>query len=774
MFRRLSSKLTVLYAALFGAVLLAMSLAVFTAISKTAQQQVRSELTATGTVFDQVWSLRSERLREGAVLLSRDFGFREAVATRDEATIVSAMENLRGRMGIDRAFIVGIDGRVVGARIPPREARQLEVAFGTAEDPAGVIMLDDQPYQVVSAPVLSPDLIGWVVFGVKLDTAEMDALERLSAIPLEAAVLHREPHHDWQADSRHTRRDEAALRTFIRQSLDARTLTPQSLELSDGRSAALVKRLPSLDGADGAVLLLRYPMSRALAPYQPLILIIAAAGLLGLAVVGAGSWALARGVTRPISVLDAAVRRLQQGQDAQVPVETDDEIGRLADSFNTMALAIRDRERRITHLALHDDETGLPNRLTLERVVSGLSDRPQGQVYVAALGFHRFDHVRGAIGYGLAAEAVRMIGHRLARLAPHAGVARIATDVLGFTLIAQSPQAAEDDALRLLADLEQPLQVHHGDAIDVALNMGLAPLDGIAATSEVIELANIALDQARAAHRKVAFFDAAAYGDPAANLSLMSSMLAAIGRGEMELHYQPKYDLRRREICGVEALARWRHPVRGMLYPDLFIPMAEETGHIRTLTDWVLKRAIADQKALAAAGHELSMAINVSGRTLGEQDFADVALAEARGARGQLCFEITETAVIENPELALEMLDRFAAAGIAISIDDFGAGLSSLAYLKRIRAQELKIDKSIIQGVTESQRDALIVRSTIDLAHSLGLKVIAEGVETETCFALLTAMGCDQAQGFLIAKPLPLKELLTFLAHDRGHLKSYG
>jgi EAL domain-containing protein (putative c-di-GMP-specific phosphodiesterase class I) len=272
----------------------------------------------------------------------------------------------------------------------------------------------------------------------------------------------------------------------------------------------------------------------------------------------------------------------------------------------------------------------------------------------------------------------------------------------------------------------------------------------------------------------VAFFDAAAYGDPAANLSLMSSMLAAIGRGEMELHYQPKYDLRRREICGVEALARWRHPVRGMLYPDLFIPMAEETGHIRTLTDWVLKRAIADQKALAAAGHDLSMAINVSGRTLGEQDFADVALAEARGARGQLCFEITETAVIENPELALEMLDRFAAAGIAISIDDFGAGLSSLAYLKRIRAQELKIDKSIIQGVTESQRDALIVRSTIDLAHSLGLKVIAEGVETETCFALLTAMGCDQAQGFMIAKPLPLKELLTFLAHDRGHLKSYG
>jgi EAL domain-containing protein (putative c-di-GMP-specific phosphodiesterase class I)/GGDEF domain-containing protein len=479
-------------------------------------------------------------------------------------------------------------------------------------------------------------------------------------------------------------------------------------------------------------------------------------------------------VTRPISALEQAARRLQRGEDAQVPVETDDEIGRLAGSFNAMALAIRDRERRITHLALHDDETGLPNRLTLERVVSGLSDRPQGQVYVAALGIHRFDHVRGAVGYGLAAQAVRMIGARLAGLAPSSGVSRIATDALGFTLIAQSPRAAEDDALRLLAELELPLQVHHGDAIDVALNLGLAPLDGLTSTSTAIELANIALDQARATHCKVAFFDAEAYGDPAANLSLMSSMLAAIGRGEMELHYQPKFDLRRREIVGVEGLARWRHPVRGMLYPDLFIPMAEETGHIRTLTDWALTRAIADQKTLAQAGHNITVAINVSGRTLGEQDFAEAALLQARNAAGRIAFEITETAVIENPELALRMLDRFAGAGIGISIDDFGTGLSSLAYLKRIRAQELKIDKSIVQGVTESQRDALIVRSTIDLAHSLGLRVVAEGVETEACFALLSAMGCDQAQGFLVAKPLPLNELLAFLAHDRGHLKSYG
>jgi EAL domain-containing protein (putative c-di-GMP-specific phosphodiesterase class I) len=323
-----------------------------------------------------------------------------------------------------------------------------------------------------------------------------------------------------------------------------------------------------------------------------------------------------------------------------------------------------------------------------------------------------------------------------------------------------------------MAELEQPLKVG-GDVIDVTLHLGLASLVRGAGPGAAIELANIALDQARGSKRKVAFFDAEAYGDPATNLSLMSGMLRALDDGAIELFYQPKFDMRRRVVTGVEALSRWRHPVRGMLSPDLFIPMAEETGHIRALTEWVFKAAIAAQARLADAGHVIDMSVNVSGRTLGEADFADFALAEAKHARGGLTIEITETAVIENPEVALAMLDRFAEAGLAISIDDFGTGLSSLAYLKRIRGQELKIDKSLVEGVTESKRDALIVRSTIDLAHSLGLKVTAEGVETNDCYALLSAMGCDVAQGYLIAKPMPLEDLLVFLADEERNAR-YG
>lgn len=600
----------------------------------------------------------------------------------------------------------------------------------------------------------------------------MSALEKLSAIPLKAAVLHRDG-QAWRVNDGSSERDRAALSAFVERALATKMTTPSVLSEPAGQSMALVKRLPTLTGDAPAVLLLRYPLAQALAPFRPLLIVVVLAGFIGLAVVGWGSWALALGITRPISELDDAAHRLQRGEDAHVHTETRDEIGRLAASFNTMATAIRDRERRVTHLALHDGETGLPNRLALERAVEALSDLPEGQVYVAALGIQRFDQVRGAIGYALAAQVVRMIGNRLGGLAPASGVARIASDVLGFALIAADRDAAAADAARLMADLEHPLNVG-GDAIDVELALGLAPLRRGGGSGEAIERANIALDQARGGRRKVGFFDAEAYGDPASNLSLMSGMLAALDNGDIELHYQPKFDLRSRTVGSVEALVRWRHPTRGMLAPDIFIPMAEETGHIRTLTEWVVRRAIDDQAAFARAGHELEVAVNISGRTLGEADFIGFALAQAARAKGGLCFEITETAVIEQPEVALAMLDRFAEAGIAISIDDFGTGLSSLAYLKRIPSQELKIDKSIVQGVTDSQRDALIVRSTIDLAHSLGLKVTAEGVETNACFSLLSAMGCDLAQGYLIAKPLPGKELLTFLAEDRAVERCYG
>jgi EAL domain-containing protein (putative c-di-GMP-specific phosphodiesterase class I) len=244
-------------------------------------------------------------------------------------------------------------------------------------------------------------------------------------------------------------------------------------------------------------------------------------------------------------------------------------------------------------------------------------------------------------------------------------------------------------------------------------------------------------------------------------------MHRALANGGLYLAYQPKYNFRTGKIDSAETLVRWRHPTRGAIAPDLFVPMAEETGHIRVLTEWVLERAIADQKAMANAGWPITLAVNISARLLSDSEFAKRAEALARGAAHQLCFEITETAVIDNPGAALENIELFAAGGVHIAIDDYGSGLSSLAYLKQLPAHELKIDKLFIQSITSSQRDALLVRSTIDLAHGLGMNVTAEGVETPAAFALLASMNCDLAQGYLISRPASADELIALLSDER-------
>jgi EAL domain-containing protein (putative c-di-GMP-specific phosphodiesterase class I)/GGDEF domain-containing protein len=757
-FRRLSTRLTVLYAALFGVVLLVVSAAVFVAISGAAQSQVRSELAATGTVFDRIWSLRSERLQEGASLISRDFGFRAAAATGDIPTIESALENLRARMGVDHAFMVDAYGQIVGAGFSAGDQARISKAFELADDPSGVFTLGGEPHQLVSAPVLSPELIGWVVFAVRLDAKEMQALERLAPIPLDAAVLHRGS-KGWAGPGAGRELQATAVTRTLEQSLEGPT-PPRILSLAGGRTMVLAKTLPAV-GSERAVLLLRYPMALALAPYRPLLIIVSLLGLGGLAVVGWGSWALSRSLTRPLSALDDAAHRLQRGEDAQVEVQSDDEIGRLAESFNAMASEIRERERKMAHQALHDDDTGLPNRLALERLIEALAEGYADHIHVGVLGLDRFPAMRHAIGHKLAAQTVRMVGNRLGGLSPGCGAARISSDMLAFLLIAEDHESAMAEAERLLVALEQPVRVA-GEPIDVALTVGVSPLKGVS-VGRSIEQASIALDQARWAHRKVATFDAEAYGDPAANLSLMSNLLTGILQDQLELWHQPKYDMRKQTVTGAEALVRWRHPTRGMIFPDVFITMAEETGHIRALTEWVVRRAIADQRRMAEAGHVIDVAVNISGRVLGEPDFIDFCREELQHAVGKVCFEITETAVIENPEVALGMVDAFAALGVSVSIDDYGSGLSSLAYLKQIRGHELKLDRSIVKDVTISQRDALIVRSTIDLAHSLGLKVVAEGIEDEACFSVLAGMGCDMGQGYLISRPVPLSDFIAFM-----------
>jgi EAL domain-containing protein (putative c-di-GMP-specific phosphodiesterase class I)/GGDEF domain-containing protein len=761
-FHRLRTKLTILYAGLFCAVLLVISAAAYVVAANGAQAQIRSQLQATGAVFDRLWQVRFQHLQEGADLSVRDYGFREAVATRDAATIRSALQNLRRRLNADLVFLVTPDGEVYGdeaGRAAPFSAA-LESALQSDDRLSGVLNADHILHQAVTAPILAPNLLGWVVVGQRLDRAEMRRLEQLSAVPLQAVALARGPHLWNASEDSLDPQDSRRVSAFIDRALRARAPAPATIDMGGGKAVALVRRLRALDGEE-SVLLLRYPLAPAMASYRALFGALIAIGGGGLALLVIGTWLLARDITRPISSLETAARRLEAGAYEPVEIRTRDEIAHLAASFNAMAAAIQQRERDITDLALTDSETGLPNRLALAQRLA--RERPAQPGFVAAIGVDRFSQVRGAIGYAHSNALIAHIGQRLHALTGRAPMGRLSSDVLGLAFTALDEGHARRRMSALQAKLEQPISLE-GHVIDVDLTIGVAPA---AADANAIDQASIALDQARAARTKLAFFDADAYGEPARNLSLMGEMRRALRKGEIHLAHQPKLDLRARRIVGVEALVRWRHPNRGFIAPDLFVPMSEETGAIAELTDWVLRRAVAEQAQMREAGWPLQMSVNISGRLLSDRHFARRALDAVGTAASEFCFEITETAVIDNPKLALENIELFAANGVNISIDDYGSGLSSLAYLKQLPAHELKIDKLFVQRLNDSQRDLWLVRSTVDLAHGLGLKVTAEGVEQPACLALLAAIGCDLAQGYLISRALPLNELLTMLRDDQ-------
>jgi EAL domain-containing protein (putative c-di-GMP-specific phosphodiesterase class I)/GGDEF domain-containing protein len=495
---------------------------------------------------------------------------------------------------------------------------------------------------------------------------------------------------------------------------------------------------------------------------------IALIGAVGLIALILGSWLVSGRVTGPISSLRAAASRLASGELAEVRVAGRNEIAELAANFNLMSGEIAAREKRIIHLAQHDNETGLPNLRAVQSRLAELRTKIEpAQIFGAAIGVDRFQHVRGAIGHALSARLIAEIAGRISSAYGELFVGRMSTDTIGVAFHAESRDAALR-TIEAVADLcSQPVRLGE-DRIDVLVTAGLAcESDGADTRLSLLERAEVAIEQARVKRARTAAFDRDGYGDPSSALSLMGSMILGLSRDELFLAHQPKYDLRASKVASAEVLLRWRHPQRGMIPPDRFIGMAEETGHIRPLTDWVLDRAIADQRRLREAGRDMVLSVNVSGRLIANEQFADRALRQIRRSGAKLCFEITETAVIDNPRLALDVMKDLRDAGVGISIDDYGSGLSSLSYLRTIPAEELKIDKLFIQGMVRGNSDALLVKSTIDLAHSLGMTVAAEGVETAETLALLQTMGADTAQGYYIARPMPIDDFLKFEAEPQ-------
>ena len=288
-----------------------------------------------------------------------------------------------------------------------------------------------------------------------------------------------------------------------------------------------------------------------------------------------------------------------------------------------------------------------------------------------------------------------------------------------------------------------------------------------------MQRADVAMYAAKRTHSGFMVYDPNQDQHSLKTLSLISEIRTALDEGQLRLYYQPVIDLQNNTVSGVEALIRWQHPREGLLQPDDFIPLAEQTGLIRPLTTWVLETAAEQSQQWAREGMELRIAVNLSAHNLHDlhfpEKFLDI-IEQDKVKVPRLRLEITETAIMSGSSHALEVLNRLSARGVRISIDDFGTGYSSLNYLKRLPVDEIKIDRSFVTHMTVDENDTVIVRSTIDLAHNMGLKVVAEGVENEATYQLLARLHCDLVQGFYISTPVPARELVEWLKNSRWQL----
>jgi diguanylate cyclase (GGDEF)-like protein len=439
-------------------------------------------------------------------------------------------------------------------------------------------------------------------------------------------------------------------------------------------------------------------------------------------------------------------------------------VARTALTFREVRLLAESRRQALT-----DDLTGLGNRrLLYRRLETALAHRPEGRaVALLIVDLDRFKEINDALGHHMGDQLLQQIGPRLASQLRNGDLlVRLGGDEFAVLLTDTDPASATGVAQRLLGALEEPFDLD-GVALHVDASVGLALCPDHADTATtLLQRADVAMYQAKANHHGWQTYTVGGHQQARDRLQTIEDLRAALARNELVLHYQPKIDPRSRQVLGVEALVRWAHPTHGLLYPDTFLPLAEQTGLMRQLTLVVLQTALQQGQAWRQAGFDLPVAVNLSVANLLDAHLArqvsDLLAGLGLPPRA-LELELTEDTLMADPVRSKQVLGELRALGIRLAVDDYGTGYSSLAYLQELAVDELKLDKSFVMRMTQDRGAAAIVRTTIQLAHSLGQTMVAEGVENETALTELARLGCDLAQGYHISKPLPADQLTGWL-----------
>jgi len=485
-------------------------------------------------------------------------------------------------------------------------------------------------------------------------------------------------------------------------------------------------------------------------------------------------------VLKPVALIARALKAEADGEDVDyLPKPNTLETRELVEAFDEMRSQVHMRQLELEHKTMHDVLTGLPNRLLLRRQLIKYIEKAKssnGQLALLMIDLNKFKEINDTLGHHMGDRVLREIGPRfISELSRNDVLARLGGDEFAVLLPDSNAKRANEVAEKLNRSLDNGFNVD-GQKLCVGSSIGIAlfPRHGLNEYS-LLQCADVAMYLAKHKGINHLIYDESQDEQKAWQLSFKGELENAIKENLLELHYQPRISLKNNTITGFEALLRWHHSEHGLIPADEVHLLAEKTGLIKPLTKWVVNTAVCQLAEWLKRGLDLNVSVNLSVWNLQDQRLFDCVkdtLRKWNVPANKLILEIAESAIMSDPDSALQSLDQLSQLGVQISIDNFGVGFSSLQYLKNMPINELKIDKSFVMDLIVDENDAVIVRSSINLAHDLGLKVIAEGVESQEIYELVQILGCDNAQGYYMSHAIPANQVMQWISDSKWGMKS--
>lgn len=754
MFDSLRIRLVLLLLGLLSLMAVSIGVATLSAMKRDSYGQAEQNLSVAEKVFQQLLANRVKQLADSVRIVSSDFGFRHAVATSEQATISSVLENHGGRIDASISMLLSLEGDIV-ASTQPIDAQQISPLFqrmkaSNQDTDSDILLLGDQAYQLVMQPVKAPHIIGWVGMGFVLDRSLAAQIKGVTDLDISFTSM-RQGQPQLLASTLEGNVQTNEITAGHQQVMD--------LMLNDSMPPYLNQSV-ALDQQQQLWALLHLPTQRWRDNYllaRSQLLLIFGLGLF-LALILAVT--VARSITRPLQQLTEFAAQIGQGVAAQLPDLPRGEVGLLSQTLNRMQQDLKQREQQLIFQSQYDSLTGLANRSLAEIKLPELLQ--QQDQHLLLINIKDFKHINDAFGYQNGDLLLQQLAHKLqqCQLQPDL-VARLGGDE--FLLVHQHPLD-----LAVLSQLQQNLSrdFRLGES---SLNLTLAlavysttvascELNSQLSANDALRRVAIAMMHAKERNDHIAIYQQGQDESHQRELTILHDLPLSLATGQMFVVYQPKVRLHSRSCHSAEALIRWQHPVLGFIPPDEFIRLAEHSGLIAQITDWITEQVLAQLAQWQQQGLRIKVAINLSANDLTNPELPN-RLAERLRHFGldahALSLEVTEGAVMQDPQQVIRILTQLRGMGIELAIDDFGTGQSSLAYLKQLPVHEVKIDRAFVKDIEHNSNDELIVQATTQLAHGLGLIVTAEGLENAAGLTKLQQHGIDKVQGYFFSKPLP-------------------